>query len=78
MRLSREGWRAAMDIPIKARSPYHEISVWQRGAVRMILMLWEIEVDETAFSWGLERERAEGGDRDAGSAAEIAKKTVGR
>ncbi len=53
-RLYRGGWSAVMHVPVRDTSPRTEISIWQRDNVRIMLMLWEEDVNRTGFSWGLE------------------------
>lgn len=54
VRLYDAGWLSVMRVPVRSTSPRNEISIWQRGDVRIMLMLWEEDVDRTGFSWGVD------------------------
>lgn len=53
-RLYGAGWLSVMRVPVRAVSPRNEIYVWQRDDMRIMLMLWEEDVNRTGFSWGVD------------------------
>ena len=52
--LASQGWRHVQSIEM-GREKKQEIMTWQRGDVRIILMLWKISTAKTGFAWGTEK-----------------------
>ena len=50
--LAQSGWKYLHSIAL-SRSNAHTIYTWRRGGQELTLMLRRIEVNRTAFSWGL-------------------------
>ncbi len=57
-RFRQGGWHFVMRIPERAGrhggEPLYAINVWQKGAARVLLILWENGLSETGFTWGTE------------------------
>lgn len=54
-RMEQQGWRRLKIIQIGRPNHPSELTLWQRGSRRSLLMLWNQELGRTGFSWGEER-----------------------
>lgn len=58
--LQKQGWKRAQAIPLSVENPAGTLSVWTRGAQRIILMIWERDLDTCIFMWGEDQPVASG------------------
>lgn len=55
--LERQGWRLRRQIPLpagKPSDPRQELTVWERGPRRILVLVWELEPGRSGFGWGIE------------------------
>jgi len=49
--LNRQGWHRLKTISLGKHPRPSEITVWQKGSRRVLLMLWERSVGKSGFAW---------------------------
>ncbi len=54
--LRAEGWKQIQHINLK-KSQSSCIMVWQRQNRKITVMIWKVLIDQTGFSWGVNRDK---------------------